>query len=240
MSGGRVSSAVRDLLALLSFRLPPERAEKFDRRHFYLGLVGTWLAGVGRYWDHPNPQLAQRLGLGSLGYVVVMAALLWAVFRPVAGAKARYWNLLTFVALTSFPAWLYAIPVERFMSMEGAVRANVWFLAVVALWRVALLFRHARGVLGLSGWSVTVCCLLPLTGIIVLLAWLNLENAVFEVMGGLRQTTSNDVAYLVILVLSWFSVMLAPILLLAWGWLIFARGRRSPERGAHSRFRSGT
>lgn len=236
MSAGQFSAAVRDLFELLTFRLSADRAEKFDRRHFYLGLVGTWLAGVGRYWDHPSPQLAQRWGLGSLGYVVVMAALLWAVFRPVAGAKARYWNLLTFVALTSFPAWLYAIPVERFMSMEGAISANVWFLAVVALWRVILLFRHARGVLGLSGLSVAICCLLPLTGIIVLLAWLNLENAVFEIMGGLRQPTSNDGAYLVILVLSWFSVILAPILLLAWGWLIFARRRRSTEPGARSRF----
>lgn len=222
-----IFSAVRDLFELLSFRLAPDRAEKFDRRHFYLGLVGTWLAGVGRYWDHPSPQLAQRLGLGSLGYVIVMSALLWVVFRPVVGAKVRYWNLLTFAALTSFPAWLYAIPVERFMSMEGAVRANVWFLALVALWRVALLFRFARGVFGLSGRSVAVCCLLPLTGIIVLLAWLNLENAVFEIMGGLRHSTANDGAYFVILMLSWFSVILAPFLLLAWGWLIFSRWRRS-------------
>lgn len=228
MSKANLSAAFGDIARLLTFRLPPDRAANLDRRHFYLGLIGTWVAGMGRYWDHPNAELAQRLGLGSLGYIIVMSALLWAVFRPVAGPKAGFWNLFTFVSLTSFPAWLYAIPVERFMSIDAATSANIWFLAIVAIWRVALLFRYARNVLGLATLSVAVCSLLPLTAIIVLLAMLNLEHAVFNIMGGLRQPTAGDGAYMVIVLLSALSVMLAPVLLLTWLWLMLKRWKSRP------------
>lgn len=228
MNRAAFAAALDDLGRLLTFRLTAEKAEKFGRPHFYLGLFGTWMAGIGRYWDHPSAGLAQRAGLGSLGYILVMAALLWVVFRPVVGAKADFWKLLTFVSLTSFPAWLYAIPVERFMSIDAATRMNIWFLAAVALWRVMLLLHHARGVFGLTAGPLVVCCLLPLTVIIALLAMLNLEHAVFSIMGGLRQTTPNDGAYMVILVLSWLSVLLAPLLFLTWIWFIFTRGRKRP------------
>ena len=45
---------------------------------------------------------------------------------------------LAFVTLTAPPALLYAIPVERFMTPSAASVTNVWFLAVVAAWRVGL------------------------------------------------------------------------------------------------------
>ena len=60
----------------------------------------------------------------------------------VAPLRPRNWSfvgVLIFVTLTSLPALLYAIPVEKFMSLETAQTANVIFLAIVASWRVALL-----------------------------------------------------------------------------------------------------
>lgn len=208
---------------LLLFQLPGEKLKELGQAHFYLGLLGTWLAGVGRYWDHPKAELAQTLGLGSLGYIFLLSALLWGVIRPVAGPQASYWNLVTFVSLTSFPAWLYAIPVEKIVSIGSAIRLNVWFLALVAGWRVALLVRFVRLNYQLGWWRVVVCCLLPMTAIIFLLAALNLEHAVFEIMGGLRNQTPGDGAYLVIILLSFLSVWLFPVLLIAWGWFIYAR-----------------
>jgi hypothetical protein len=52
--------------------------------------------------------------------------------------EPRYERVLTFVTLTAPPALLYAIPVERFMALQDAQITNFWFLAIVALWRVAL------------------------------------------------------------------------------------------------------
>ncbi|MDQ5978216.1 MAG: hypothetical protein QG602_1190 [Verrucomicrobiota bacterium] len=224
-AGGHVGSLARDTLALLVFRLSAERFHGLGRGHFYLGLFGTWVAGMGRYWDNPKAELAQKLGLGSLAYIFVLSALLWCVFRPVAGRSTDYWKLISFVGLTSFPAWLYAIPVERFTTMDAAVALNVLFLTVVAAWRLALLFRYTRLVYRFGWWRTTVCCLLPMTAIICLLAALNLERAVFEIMGGLREPTSADGAYFVILLLSLLSVGLFPVLLLNWLWFVFGRRR---------------
>lgn len=226
----QVSRLGRDALDLLAFRLPIARLEGLGRRHFYLGLVGTWVAGMGRYWDNPRAELAQKLGFGSLAYIFLLSALLWCVFRPIAGRSVSYWKLVSFVGLTSFPAWLYAIPVERFMSLEAAIRLNVLFLAVVACWRLGLLFWYARVVYRLGWWRTTVGCLLPMTAIICLLASLNLERAVFEIMGGLRAPTAADGAYFVILVLSLLSVCLFPVLLGNWLWFVFQvrRNRLAP------------
>lgn len=224
-AGSHVRSLGRDTLALLTFRFSAERFNGLSRGHFYAGLVGTWVAGIGRYWDNPKAELAQKLGLGSLAYIFVLSALLWCVFRPVAGRAANYWKLVSFVGLTSFPAWLYAIPVERFMNMDAAISLNVLFLAVVAAWRLALLFRYTRLVYQFGWWRTTVCCLLPMTAIICLLAVLNLERAVFEIMGGLREPTAADGSYFVILLLSLLSVWLFPVLLLNWLWFVFGRRR---------------
>ena len=35
---------------------------------------------MGRYWDNPRVGLAQHLGLGSVVYVFVLAAVLWLSF----------------------------------------------------------------------------------------------------------------------------------------------------------------
>ncbi len=66
------------------------------------------------------------------------------------------------MSLTSPPAILYAIPVEKLTSLDNARELNVWFLATVASWRVALLFfylyRHAK----LRVAAIVVAALLPL------------------------------------------------------------------------------
>ncbi len=189
------------------------------------GLGFTWLCGVGRYWDNPRADLWQYLGLGSVGYVFVMALILWLVILPLKPAKWSYKNVLLFVSLTSPPAILYAIPVERFMSLQAAQLANVWFLLAVALWRVALLLRYLMTVARLSGWCVLVATLLPLTLIVTVLTVLNLEHVVFKVMAGLESSEKsvNDGAYTVLVIITTFSVMTSPILLSLYGWLIYAR-----------------
>src|SRR5207244_824762 len=112
------------------------------------------------------------------------------------------------------PAFLYAIPVERFMSLNGARTANLWFLAIVAGWRVVLyvllLMRYAR----FEGLRLFVAALLPLTIIVFSLTALNLERAVFDIMRGVDpgHGTAADSAYAVLVLVSILSIYLAPIL----------------------------
>lgn len=222
-----LKKVLSDELRLLTFR-----DFKLDHSIFnaYLafGIGFTWLCGIGRYWDNPRADLWQYLGLGSVAYIFVMALIMWLVILPLKPNNWRYKNVLLFVSLTSPPAILYAIPVERFMPLEAAQFANVWFLAIVAIWRVALLLKYLRAVAGLSGLSVLVATLLPLTLIVSALAALNLEHVVFKIMAGLEthEKSANDMAYLILILITYFSVMASPVLLGLYAWLIYQRRKQ--------------
>lgn len=119
-----------------------------------------------------------------------------------------YVKVLTFISLTSFPAILYAIPVEKFLTLSLAASVNAWFLGVVACWRLALLFRFLKVYDRLKWWNVFFIALFPMCVLIVTLTLLNLEKAVFDLMAGLRNTTGREKAYGVLLLLSYYSVVL--------------------------------
>jgi hypothetical protein len=216
---------IRDVGRLLSFRRMGPGVRNHADAYLAFGLMMTWLAGIGRYWDNPRAELWQTAGLGSLAYVYSLALLLWLLILPL---RARHWtyrNVLLFVCLTSPPALLYAIPVERFMSGEAALATNAWFLGIVASWRVALLLVFLKRDAGLRVWESIVACLLPLALIIVSLALLNLEHVVFNLMSGIRaeDQSVNDAAYMLVVVLSFFSFMASPLLAIAYLWLVFHR-----------------
>lgn len=216
-----------DAARVLAFRRPSPAIGRHGLAYLAFGLFFTWLAGVGRYWDNPRADLWQTLGLGSLAYVFCLAAVLWLLLLPLKPKSWSYRNVLVFVTLTAPPAILYAIPVERFMSLGAAQSANAWFLAVVALWRVALLVWFLRQLAGLSGAAVLVATLLPLALIVVALTAFNLEHVVFELMAGIRpeDRSANDLSYNIVAVLAFFSVLAAPVLLVAYGALAY-RARR--------------
>ncbi len=177
---------------------------------------------MGRYWDDPKAKLVQHLGLGSLIYIFILSMFVWVVIWPLRPKEWSYSKVLTFVSLTSLPAILYAIPVERFLSLQIARSVNAWFLAVVASWRVALLIVFLKRYAQLGGFQIIVSTLLPLTLIVTTLTILNLERAVFDIMGGLREGggTANDQAYAVLFTLTYFSVILFVPLLLCYLGLI--------------------
>lgn len=213
-----IGQILSDQFRLLSFRSTSAGPALQWRAYLAFGLVVTWLAGIGRYWDNPRASLFQHLGLGSVAYVLLLALLLWGLLIPLRPQRWSYRNVLVFVTLTSLPALLYAIPVERFMTLAAAQLANVWFLAVVASWRVALLFVFLRRVARLSWLAMVVAGLLPLTLIVTTLTVLNLEHVVFDLMGGLRpgQESGNDAAYGVLMLITFSSVFAFPVLLIAY------------------------
>ena len=220
----------RTALRLLTFRLTAEEFARLDRRHLLCGLLCTWVVGVGRWWDDAGARALQHAGAGSVVYVFALALLLWLVVLPLKPHGWTYRHVLTFVSLTAPPALLYAIPVEKLVSLTTARTLNVWFLATVALWRVALLFNYLKRHARLRPFAILTASLLPVTAIIVALTMLNLERAVFDVMGGLReQGTANDNAYAVLLLLSLLSMLLFLPLLVCYGVLIVVARARGDE-----------
>ena len=213
---------VRTVLRLLAFRTTREELLALDRRHLVLGLISTWVVGMGRYWDSPRAELLQKLGVGSVLYVFALAAFLWLILWPLRPQEWSFFRLLT--TLVSPPAALYAIPVERFVSLGSAQAINAWFLAVIAVWRVALLFFYLVRLCQLRWFAVVVASLLPLAMIVTGLTALNLEHVVFDLMSGIRpeQRSPNDTAYLVLLGLTMASFAAFPVLLLGYLGLVTA------------------
>jgi len=195
--------------------------------YLYLLLV-TLLVGIGRYWDHPSAGVWQYLGLGSVAYIFVLSTLLYIVVLPLQPDRWSYSSVFTFVGFTSLPALLYAIPVERFMALDQAQSANALFLGVVAIWRVALYVNFLRKGAGLKGLSIFTATVLPLSAIIVALAFLNLEHAAFELMAGIEESdeTQNDIAYVVVLVLSLLAYVLFPLTLIFYAVGIYRTRKR--------------
>jgi len=204
----RWRSVFGTMVRLLFFRASQDELANPGWRHLSIGLCCTWIVGIGRYWDNPRVGLLQHLGLGSLVYVFLLSLFLWLIIWPLRPKYWSYFPVLTFVTLVSPPAILYALPVQMFYPLDTANSINAWFLAIVAAWRVALLFFFLRR-MGVLGWfAITTATLLPLSFIVVVLTVLNLERVVFNLMGGIVSRSPNDSAYDVLLVLSWLSILL--------------------------------
>lgn len=219
----------RTAVRVVTGRFGKQDVESFDARHLALGLLFAWLAGMGRYWDNPKAHLLQHLGLGSVVYVFALSLMIWLLGLPLRPSNWSYRRLVTFISLTAPLAFLYAIPVERFMSMKDARSANMWFLLVVAVWRVILYGVYLWRVTNLRLLSRCTMLLLPLALIVTALSILNLEHVVFNFMGGLQETdkSSADDAYAVVVLLTMFSSTLSPVLLIAYVASI-ARERQNP------------
>ena len=202
--------------AFLMFRPIRISLQQDFRRWLIFVVIITWFAGVGRYWDHPSAELWQYLGLGSIAYIFCLSALLFLIVWPLRPANWSYRGVLIFVGLTSLPAILYAIPIERAVELQTAQAVNAWFLGIVALWRVALLFRYLVTSAKLHWFIVTTVAVLLLSGIVVALTLLNLEHVVFDLMAGIREENAspNDTAYLIVLGLAFFSLWAFPLALI--------------------------
>jgi hypothetical protein len=227
------ASPLRTAARVLFFRASQVELLNLDRRHLSLGLMATWLVGIGRYWDSPRASLFQRAGLGSVVYVFVLTTFLWLILWPL---RPRHWSwerLLTFVTLASPPAALYAIPVEMFTRLETAQALNASFLGIVAIWRVALLFWFLKRAADLPGYAVVIGSLLPLALIVTALTVLNLEHVMFDIMAGIRpdQRSPADAAYGILVGVTTLSWIALPVLLIGYAALAVARSRAARREG---------
>lgn len=222
---------MRTVLRVLFFRAGADELRGLSRRHLALGFLLTWIVGMGRWWEDPRANLLQHLGAGSILYVVLLAAFFWLLIWPLSPRGWPYSNVLTMITLTSPPALVYAMPVRAWFEMATAQQARLWFLALVAAWRVLLWARYLRVGVGLSIPATVVTTFFPLTFIIFTLTSLNLERVVFNLMGGVSPAdrTVNDAAFGALFLLSMLSVLLFVPLLAAY---VILAIRRLRERSA--------
>ena len=221
----------------LTFRLTRLHIEALDWRCLALGLAFVGLVGAGRYWDDPDAILLHRLGVGSLAYVLGLSFLLWLIVLPMTNRRITYFHALTFVAMTSPPGFVYAVPVEWWTSANTAAIINGWLLAFVAAYRVALLAMFYRCAAALNAAGVTLLTLLPLALIMVVLAVLRIGPVVGRGMAGIRDGEPTAAQRLdeIIFGIGAYALMTLPVLLLVYlGWAgasLVKRRRADQESG---------
>ncbi len=211
---------------LLTFKLTRNQMLQFEKKHLIAGIIGTWIVGMGRYWDDKGANIIQHVGLGSVIYIFVLAAFIWLILKPFYLENWSYFTVLTFISLTSFPAIFYAIPVERFFLVSTANSMNVWFLGIVAIWRLCLLYYFLKYFTKISPGNIFTVTFMPICLIITVLTTLNLHKVVFEVMSGIRNPSPHDSSYMWLMFLTGISIILSPFLLIAYGVGIYLRHKK--------------
>lgn len=199
----------------------------------WLGLSFVLSAGFAREYDgedllHEPWHLLIPLG-ASLLSSFVLYGVVWCV-AFCRKAKNPFWHgyirFLTLFWMTAPLAWLYAVPVERFLSAADSVRANLWFLGVVSLWRVVLISRVVSLVYRCK--AIAAFFVVMLFADAVAQTVLNFTSLpIVSIMGGIRLTEAESVLIGTAFFIRFVGILSFPVWLIAV--VVIACRRSLPE-----------
>ena len=141
-------------------------------------------------WNLVMPLLVSLVNASVLFAMVYGLFLLRAAPRPPIGESYRV--LLALFWMTAPLAWLYALPVERFLDPVTATATNLSLLLIVALWRVLLYARILAVLLGIGPFAASYLVLF--FGDLVVLGLMYLSpKPIVAVMGGVMHAPQDVV-----------------------------------------------
>lgn len=188
------------LITLPAFLLGSRRAilEFAENRWtLVLGLLLVLSASLARYYD--GAYLLKEWDILTHGLLVAAgnALIIYTlIFLVVPGNKEnttrpRFWSgYLTFLGLfwmTAPMAWLYGIPYERFLTPIEALNVNQITLALVSVWRIALITRVLSVIFGASPFRIFFIVML-FADITMFAAAVMMPKPILISMGGIQQT----------------------------------------------------
>jgi hypothetical protein len=194
------------------------------RHGLLLGAILVTLAGFAREYDgedllhEPWHLLIPHAASFVTSFILFVMLRLTGIGRWPEQLSFRngYARLLSLYWMTAPLALVYAVPVERWMSGRAATQTNLWLLAIVAGWRVALITRAILVAFGARPvWKIVVMVLLFGDGVMLLALWL-LPIPVLQFMGGVRMTDSESLIQATSFLLQAAGYLALPILLIAW------------------------
>lgn len=233
---------ISDWLGVLALmRAAIERALS-TRGLLALGLVFVASAALAREYDGEfiphNPMVLAVPFVASAAAAFFLFVVLWfaaarkgwpgnqaAPLSPAPDApRASFWPMfgrfLGVFWLTAPMAWLYGIPFERMLPELAAAEANLWMLAFVATWRVAVMVRVAQVLFGFSLWQALVLVLffgdMAVLGVVFFAPW-----PVMEIMGGVQGKVEQLMANVRFL-LGFFGAVAFLVLLIPFGVALLA------------------
>jgi hypothetical protein len=169
-----------------------------DRRAIWVGLVFVLSAGFAREYDGQDLLREPWYLLIPIGASLAASLLLFLITCGQLFFRRRgrppffqvYQSFLTLFWMTAPLAWLYAVPYERFLSPGGATKANLWTLALVAAWRVALMVRVVSVITGRNV-LYSICLVMLFADVAAITAVSMIPQPVINVMGGVRHNESE-------------------------------------------------
>jgi hypothetical protein len=165
----------------------------------WLGAIFVVSAGLAREYDakdltHEPWYLIVPLG-ASLATSFMLFCLIAVVGLRRGNEPVPFWStygqFLALYWMTAPLAWIYALPVERFLSATGATAANLALLAVVAFWRVALMTRVVTVYFG-AGVLAALCVVMLFADTVALTVLYFTPLPIFNLMGGIPLTESES------------------------------------------------
>ncbi len=243
----------RTILLYLCGHAGAIRAVAESRAAFVTGLVLVLITTIPRNYDQTFiGESPLRWVLGSLVFSVVSGSWLYCIaychgVRVHLGdseqTRPPYWagwrSFMGLFWMTAPVAWLYALPVERYLESIGAVKVNLGLLAIVALWRVVLMVRVFQ-VICWPPWPMTVLWVLTAAVGEVLVVTLfggGVAKAILAGMGGMRNSPEEEIVMSVLAGATVVSFWVFPILALITSilnWQMHCEVIDFPERKADS------
>jgi hypothetical protein len=185
-----------------------------NRRALIVGALLVLSAALARNYDQASLTNEPWRLLGPFAASLAISGPLFLTIYGIArwkgmespGIGRAYLSFLGLYWMTAPLAWLYGIPYEAFLSPVEAVRANLWTLALVSAWRVALMVRVVSVV-----FNIRVRAAVPLVMLVADIAALTalhlIPLPIISVMGGINP--ANEVVAvnaLLVKVVGWLTL----------------------------------
>ena len=183
-----------------------------------LGVLFVFGAALAREYDRSD-LLAEPIHLflpllASLASSLLLWGLLWLICdaKRLTPAVPSYAEFLRCFWMTAPLAWLYAVPVERFLTEGNAVEANFWLLGIVATWRVVVITRVIQVLWSVPVW-IAASIVLTYSDAVIIAANLLIPMPIFDIMSGNRLAPAESRLVGARILIGIGSFLSAPILL---------------------------
>lgn len=194
------------------------------RNAWKVGLVFVFSAGLAREYDgesllHEPWHLALPLAASIVTSLVLFLMVSLVAHRrgvKLLGSPRSFRQFLGLFWMMAPMAWLYAIPVERFMSPGNATAANMWLLGIVATWRVVLMIRVISVVFGVTRLRDAISTVMLFSDVVMLIAVHAMPVPVWAIMGGVRLTQSEQIILNVTCTLKLVGILSLPVWLVGY------------------------
>lgn len=194
-------SALRTLLLYLFGSREAVLRVAASRSATVLALVLVLSAGLAREYDgenlvaepwHALRPLGGSIATGTILFLLVHALTWRRSVHRAHGPIESYRRFMTCYWMTAPLAWLYAIPFERFLSPADAVRANLWLLAIVSVWRVLLITRVAAVLYGARPIPMFFI-VMAFADAVAFAAFVLIPAPIIDFMGGVQHTERDAI-----------------------------------------------